>query len=238
MNLEIWSVYLIVLVYFAAGAGLTAFNCRKRAATKKDESWLVFSVFFVVVSAGFLLLWDAPGLFRVAMTIMALRGAFELYALRSNARRMGRSGFAASAALYGVIAALFLIHLWRAPTSVLMFVFFIAVVFDGFSQVTGQLFGGPKLTPWISPNKTVAGLCGGLLVTCATAEYVAPHTLSLSLPLCAAALLGDLSASLYKRLNGAKDYPAFFPGHGGVLDRFDSYLACGAAAAMFFNYAA
>ena len=106
---------------------------------------------------------------------------------------------------------------------------------DSFAMWGGKTFGGPKLWPAVSPGKTrsggVAGLIGGM-VGAVVFVVVALRPVGRELPLGQAALmgliiaivaqLGDLVESLFKREAGAKDSGTLIPGHGGVLDRFDS----------------
>lgn len=122
---------------------------------------------------------------------------------------------------------------------VYMFIFIGAWITDIFAYFTGMLFGKHKLIPEISPKKTVEGAVGGTLF-CAAAFVVYGVILELvgaSVELNYAALViggllaavvsqvGDLMFSAIKRSRGIKDYGKIFPGHGGVLDRFDSALA-------------
>lgn len=121
--------------------------------------------------------------------------------------------------------------------------FAVAWLNDTFALFSGSLFGKHKLCPEISPKKTVEGAVGGvigavalcLLLSWAYAMYAAPAmggaltlrwpSLCLFLPVGAGAgILGDLSASAIKRQFGIKDYGNVMPGHGGVMDRFDSWL--------------
>lgn len=110
---------------------------------------------------------------------------------------------------------------------------------DIFAYFTGYFFGKHKLIPAVSPKKTVEGALGGTLIAAAAfvgcgMAYahlygtVRPHILAMFV--CGAILsvisqLGDLIASYVKRNSGIKDYGNLFPGHGGVLDRFDSVIA-------------
>jgi phosphatidate cytidylyltransferase len=94
----------------------------------------------------------------------------------------------------------------------------------------GRAIGGPKLAPKFSPNKTWAGLVGGVLVT-ALFSFVLhvywqlPFRLVLlSMPLAVVAQMGDLFESWLKRQAGAKDSGTIFPGHGGVMDRLDGLI--------------
>ena len=113
---------------------------------------------------------------------------------------------------------------------------------DSFAYFTGMLFGKHKLIPEISPKKTVEGSVGGIICaallmtlygflvgsfTSYTPNYLV--LLLAGLVLSAASQVGDLIASLIKRENGIKDYGRVFPGHGGVMDRFDSVLSIATA---------
>ena len=106
---------------------------------------------------------------------------------------------------------------------------------DSGAYFAGRKFGKHKLSPRISPNKTVEGLVGGMVAAVAVGLIGAPiagATLS-QLPAVALvvvvtiafSVVGDLYESLLKRHVGAKDSGGLIPGHGGVLDRIDSWLA-------------
>jgi phosphatidate cytidylyltransferase len=100
---------------------------------------------------------------------------------------------------------------------------------------TGRAFGRHKLAPGISPGKTREGLVGGLLLAMLAAQVLAYFSGSFAAPSWSLALVamvttlvsagGDLFISIHKRTAGVKDSGRIFPGHGGVLDRFDSLLA-------------
>ncbi len=108
---------------------------------------------------------------------------------------------------------------------------------DAAAYFVGSKLGKHKLIPDVSPNKSVEGAIGGILASMilnvlygllidkigvfdASANYVALAVLGLVLSV--VAMVGDLIASLIKRENGIKDYSNIFPGHGGIMDRFDS----------------
>jgi len=110
-------------------------------------------------------------------------------------------------------------------------------VTDTFAYFSGRLFGKHKLIPAVSPKKTVEGSVGGTLfaviltvlygfvigqVSEATPNYIALAVVALVVSLLSQC--GDLVMSLVKRRFGIKDYGKLFPGHGGVLDRFDSVV--------------
>ena len=106
---------------------------------------------------------------------------------------------------------------------------------DTGAYFAGRAFGRNKLAPQISPGKTREGLFGGLLLALVVAFSLAAWTGLLPDALAIFALLtvttvvtsagGDLFISLHKRTVGLKDTGKLFPGHGGVLDRFDSLMA-------------
>ncbi len=117
-------------------------------------------------------------------------------------------------------------------------IFIGAWVTDTFAYFSGYFFGKHKLIPSVSPKKTVEGAVGGTLATTVcygvygwfiTGDIKLTVILTLTgLVASVVSQLGDLSASLIKRHWGIKDYGNLFPGHGGVLDRFDSILAVSA----------
>ncbi|MFZ1824282.1 MAG: phosphatidate cytidylyltransferase, partial [Chitinophagales bacterium] len=121
-----------------------------------------------------------------------------------------------------------------------IYVFLIVFVFDGFSQITGQILGKHKLFPVTSPGKTWEGLAGGaifaLITGILTRTWInsnVPDALLISFVLIISATLGDWLASYYKRRNEIKDFSKLIPGHGGMLDRFDSWIVAGGVIYLF-----
>ena len=104
----------------------------------------------------------------------------------------------------------------------------------------GRLIGGPKLAPTWSPNKTWAGLGGGIIFaalagigSAAVFDVAAAHVLVIiSAILGGIAQGGDLIESRVKRHFGVKDTGSWIPGHGGLLDRVDALMAAALAAAL------
>jgi len=103
--------------------------------------------------------------------------------------------------------------------------------FDTGAYLVGRRFGRRPFMAHISPAKTVEGVLGGTLAVTAVAAlvvaglgYAWPAGAVLGLVVAAAAQAGDLAESMLKRAAGAKDSGNLIPGHGGVLDRVDSFL--------------
>jgi phosphatidate cytidylyltransferase len=112
----------------------------------------------------------------------------------------------------------------------LIWVFLIVWSTDIGAYFAGRTIGGPKLAPSISPNKTIAGLVGGVVsATVLAGAWVnlvglPALLLWLAAPFAIAAQLGDLFESGLKRRAGVKDSGTWLPGHGGLLDRLDGLV--------------
>lgn len=121
---------------------------------------------------------------------------------------------------------------------VYLLVFLSAWISDSGAYFTGMAMGKHKLIPDVSPKKTVEGAVGGIII-CVIFMMLYAFIISMftdlepiypvfalgAIVLSVASMIGDLFASLMKRRHEIKDYGFIFPGHGGVLDRFDSVLA-------------
>lgn len=115
-----------------------------------------------------------------------------------------------------------------------------ALATDSGAQLAGMAFGKHKMSPNISPKKTVEGAIGGLIFSLILNgvaiilynrladfkmdEFAVTVLLAACLPVSFLGMMGDLSASVLKRNFGVKDFGKIFPGHGGVMDRFDSSM--------------
>ena len=110
-------------------------------------------------------------------------------------------------------------------------IFIIAFATDTCAYFTGYAFGKHKLIPKVSPKKTIEGSIGGILgstLICLAFGYYFNIDLKVIVILgflgSIVAQVGDLFASSIKRYVGIKDYGKLIPGHGGILDRFDSVI--------------
>lgn len=112
------------------------------------------------------------------------------------------------------------------------------------AYATGKVIGKTKLTPVVSPNKTWEGFIGGILGTAlavslfnyAVPELALPQLIGFVLMMSITGPLGDLTISILKRESGIKDTGNAIPGHGGLLDRFDSMIFSAPLAFLYIRF--
>src|SRR5438477_1240175 len=131
---------------------------------------------------------------------------------------------------------------------ILLLIIFAVELNDIFAYICGHLFGHRKFVPNTSPNKTVGGALGAIILTTPLVAVIAHFIWSdsaLDNPICLAGLgiivsivgqFGDLMLSAIKRDLGLKDTAKLIPGHGGLLDRFDSLILVAPAVFHYVNY--
>ena len=127
----------------------------------------------------------------------------------------------------------------------ILFLYFILLIscFDVSSYIFGTLFGKKRILPKISPNKTIFGVVAGLLLTLIISLlfnnlfYIFTFRTSVvfSILIILFAFIGDVIESFYKRRFEIKNSSNILPGHGGIFDRFDSFVM-GSIAMLIFNY--
>jgi phosphatidate cytidylyltransferase len=155
----------------------------------------------------------------------------------------GRRGWTAAGFLYAALAqmASVLVRLDHVEgLSALILVLLVVWVTDIGGYFAGRGIGGPKLWPRVSPNKTWAGAIGGFAASLIVAAGFAALGFGKAWPmlligaaLSIASQLGDLFESAVKRHFGVKDSSHIIPGHGGLMDRLDGFVAAIVLAAFF-----
>jgi phosphatidate cytidylyltransferase len=209
--------------------------------------WLLAS------AAALLMLAEWAGLMRagrlwIGLALVALAGALLvaapfgggvgqpalalLAALAIAIATIGRRPRLGAGLLYAGLPTLGLLFLRDQPQGVALTLWTLAVVWatDIGAYFSGRAIGGPKLAPALSPNKTWAGLGGGVVaalivgLAIAAAFGLPSALLLLGAPMAVLAQIGDLFESWLKRKAGVKDSGRLLPGHGGVLDRLDGVV--------------
>lgn len=221
-------VYYTVFFAIAGAAGMAVANRKAQKAVRRQR-WLKYFT-YILITGTVIASIRFHFVFWLSLFIV---GASLAELIKVNLRRQGGLVLL-SAIVFLPVATGFVLFTRALDWSFLLFAYFQVLVFDGFCQVTGQLWGKRRLWASVSPAKTVEGLIGGW-VCCIIAAVLAADWIKASLPVALlfgfvtglSAFGGDLLASFYKRKVGVKDYSDWLPGQGGFLDRFDSLLSTG-----------
>lgn len=140
--------------------------------------------------------------------------------------------------LYPILpfAVLIVLNQQAAYRPLVFYLFILVPLFDTACYIFGKLWGRHKIMPRVSPGKSWQGFFGGWLSMCIALALIIKYNsasisfialLSIASAISCLALLGDLLESWFKRHAGLKDSGTLLPGHGGLLDRFDSIMIVG-----------
>ncbi len=243
--ITVWNLYIIILAYFLLGTiGIYLIN-RKNEADVRRRAWIKHLTYFIITNILFFSIPFNTLYFRIIAALIIIMGFLELFKLFRESEYDHFRFYITGTAVMALFSV-GLICFSRLESGVIMFSFLILSVFDGFSQITGQLFGRTRLFPRVSPDKTVEGLVGGTIVALLSSlvfRQVIPaspvNAFLLALVAVIFAFAGDALKSIYKRRYKVKNFSSLLPGHGGFLDRFDSLIATGAGVALanfFFHF--
>ncbi len=168
--------------------------------------------------------------FMLFWIVLMVMGSM-IYGFKVNERKLEDMSATLLGILYCVLFPFHITLIDRSEYSILIWLVFLAAFgTDIMAYFVGMAIGKHKLCPNLSPKKSKEGAAGGVLgsiIFCGIFAYlVIPEMLTEAMIIAIAgsvvAQLGDLSASAFKRQMGIKDYGNLIPGHGGILDRFDS----------------
>jgi len=182
----------------------------------------------------------AFGLWEAAVALL-LAGALAAVGLARSSGG-GRSAWLGFGLLYVGLFCLAFLAIRLRGWEPMVWLLLVVWATDSGAYFAGRSIGGPKLAPRISPNKTWAGLIGGMLSAGAVAALfglwlatvgTSLATVLLAMCLAVVAQMGDLLESFYKRRYNAKDSSNLIPGHGGILDRVDGLMAAALVMACF-----
>lgn len=206
------------------------------ASAKALTPWVSQAVWGKVIGA-------VPGVvYLIALVVVLLLAMLKGYAY-TTFEDVAVSVFAGALVPFGFSVFIRLRDMFQIEQFGIYLIFYgliCALATDSGAQLAGMAFGKHKMSPNISPKKTVEGAIGGLifsLILNAVAiilynrladfkmdEFAVTVLLAACLPVSFLGMMGDLSASVLKRNFGVKDFGKIFPGHGGVMDRFDSSM--------------
>ena len=228
---------------FAVGALLMALSNRRTSRQVARERWIKLAVYFLIVHTALACAAAGPVSMFIFVVLIITLGATELRRASERVDTRPRGIRFIIWVTYTVVAATTVLMVPMLSSASWVYLYLLVAVFDGFSQVVGQLVGRRLLAPAISPGKTIEGATGGLIAALTVGivfrDLVWPepaHALLLAVAISAAGLCGDLAASLVKRRAGIKDFGGALPGQGGVLDRFDSFLAASAVVGPIIHF--
>ena len=223
-------IYLALAVVVLALLALREFlNIGQKAGMTSDTRLTIFfcSVWLMVFLAGYTV-WLLP------LGIIWFVIVFGRYALTYPEVSYAQASFNFTALIYPIVLFTYLYYLRELPNGFIwsIYVFVTVWLTDTGAYITGNALGKRKLAPRVSPNKSVEGAIGGLIVALLAGSIFwmwtglgsLPAILALSLLTSIVSQIGDLFESALKRSGGVKDSGNLIPGHGGILDRFDSFL--------------
>lgn len=230
----IWTIYLIILGYFIMGFVGFYFINRRKDPMEARNSWTKFITYAIIIHILFFSIAFVPLVFRFLSVLIVAGGFYDLIKVYRQSGSIRQSFFIIALIVYVFLAAGFYVFS-GFDSHLLLFTFLILSIFDSFSQITGQIWGRHKLFRKISPQKTVEGFIGGIIVAVASSYWLGDllagtsfNPMRLATGIVASAFVGDMITSFYKRKYEVKDFSSLIPGHGGVLDRFDSLITGGA----------
>jgi phosphatidate cytidylyltransferase len=225
----------IVFVVFWAVAALVVLWEWDTIVCTHDRNPVLAVGAVALLGAALLLAFGWPGM----ATALAALGILGVATLASRVRR----AWCAAGLVYAAAALIAPVVLRRDAALglvAILFLFVIVWLTDITAYFVGRALGGPKLMPKVSPNKTWSGAVGGTLVAVVGGVILARQfgmdglagVGLVGLGLSVVSQAGDLAESALKRRFQVKDASGLIPGHGGLMDRLDGFIAASVAAAL------
>jgi len=231
-------------------AGVNFLGQRELYLMLKDS--LRFSQFLIISVMGFLLLcgafWGGAD-HLVAILTVSLILNFIIEIVSKTDHKLRNVTFSLFATVYPAVFITFLFMIENLPLTfygpdrhlILLVILFAVWFFDIGSYLAGSFLGRHRFFPDISPKKTIEGFIGGiisvLIMGAVMGSFISTsargHVLTIAILSGLAGQVGDLSESIIKRSLDCKDSSNLIPGHGGILDRFDSLFFAGPAVYVY-----
>ncbi|MFD1018217.1 phosphatidate cytidylyltransferase [Thalassobacillus hwangdonensis] len=225
----------IIFVYIIASVGTFELIRMKKISRYSIPSIITIILLWALMLPFDYLTWLEIEVPKSEFTFLAVILLLSYTVLVKNRFTFDDAGFLLLAAIYVGMGFYYLIETRNAPSGLdyVFYALFVIWATDTGAYIFGRLFGKRKLWPKISPKKTIEGAIGGIFLACIVAfifQMVNPIKDSTILVLLVTIIvsifgqIGDLVESAFKRHYAVKDSGNILPGHGGVLDRFDSLI--------------
>lgn len=228
------ALWIAAAVFVITLLSLLEYNNLTQAKQGENRQSLPGIFFGLSVPAVFYIFGEAaaPPVIVAAVFVFFLSGIFFGADLK---KAFTDVAFRALGVVYIALPLSYLILLSNVKGGRWWIIFFLTVIWfnDSFAFLTGKLIGRHRLSPVISPGKSVEGLFGGIafgMIAAALFNYFFQldhgyaKVLLFSVVIAVVGVLGDLTESFIKRGAGVKDSGTIVPGHGGILDRIDSII--------------
>ena len=232
---------MITGISFLSGGIAFFFINKKLDREKRRENRIKYFFYLVIVLVVLGSIFLSQKIFIALIIIINSLGILEMMKIATNVNGDHPAHYLAqtSRVVYMIVLLFFLVFA-LLPQLFIAYTYTVVMLFDAASQISGQLFGKKKIAPQTSPGKTLEGFIGGFVIAilCSVLLHRAPEisvteSVIYGTIICTSAFTGDLLASLYKRKFGVKNFSNLIPGHGGIFDRFDSFIAAGAVISIF-----
>ncbi|MGB5947284.1 phosphatidate cytidylyltransferase [Paenisporosarcina sp.] len=224
-----------ILVYAMAAVGLYEILKMKSLSIFSVHGFItLFALFaFLMPSEWASSLMETTGYTKIDFALIAVLLLLTYTVVVKNRYTFEDAAFSILGALYVGIGFFYFIETRAAGTEFVIFALLIVWTTDSGAYFTGKKFGKKKLWPEISPNKTIEGFIGGVttaIIFAIVYQWISPISSSYLILIVVTIIasifgqVGDLVESALKRHYKVKDSGNILPGHGGILDRFDSLL--------------
>jgi len=237
--LSLYNEHCLIILFFVFGLICLA-ELKKLIQLKSKIPYFIFFIIYVVFGYWQFVMNSSKGLDEATQILQVITIFVQLFLIKDLffektiplfiTKRFIITTFYLSSGFVFLILIANYQHVYNPK--ILLGSFILVWVNDTFAFLIGKNFGKQKLFEKISPKKTVEGFLGGLLFSCIASYFIATYTetlnfnnwLILSIIISVFGTLGDLIESKYKRQANVKDSGIIMPGHGGLLDRFDSII--------------
>jgi phosphatidate cytidylyltransferase len=224
-----------LFVYLLATIGLIELMKMRQISVFSFPSLLAIILLWLFLLPQELFIFDADWLSKMNVLLITVMLLLSYTVLLKNKFTFDHAGFILLAALYVGMGFFFFIETRDSVNGLIniLYVFLIVWATDSGAYFVGRSMGKHKLWPEISPKKTIEGAAGGILLAALTGIIYHlitpfPHSIIIIIGVTILASIfgqiGDLVESALKRHYGVKDSGDILPGHGGILDRFDSLM--------------